>query len=142
MKEREVTSQTIQSNWHRLPKSEKERIKMTEREMLTAVVNGTINEEVIAKAQAMIETKDAANAKRREKESKKAQENAPLKERIIAEILATEPKTATVVAKEFGEGMSVQKASALLRQIVEAGKAVQSEVKVAGKGVQKAYALA
>jgi hypothetical protein len=38
--------------------------------------------------------------------------------------------------------MSVQKASALLRQIVEAGKAVQSEVKVTGKGVQKAYALA
>jgi len=115
---------------------------MTEREMLTAVVNGTINEEVIAKAQAMIEAKDAANAKRREKESKKAQENAPLKERIVAEILGTEPKTATVVAKEFGEGMSVQKASALLRQIVEAGKAVQSEVKVTGKGVQKAYALA
>ena len=115
---------------------------MTEREMLTAIVNGTINEEVIAKAQAMIEAKDVANAKRREKESKKALENAPIKERILNEILGTEPMTATQVAEKYGEGMSVQKASAMLTQLAKAEKVVKSDVKVTGKGIQKAYVLA
>lgn len=108
--------------------------------MLNAVVAGTINEEVIAKAQAMIDAKDAANAKRREKESKKALENAPLKAQIVAEVLGEEPMTATAVAEKMG--MSVQKASALLRQIVEAGQANRTDIKVTGKGIQKGYTLA
>ncbi len=113
---------------------------MTEREMLNAVIAGTINEEVIAKAQAMIDAKDAANAKRREKESKKAIENAPLKEKIVNEILGAEPMTASQVGEKMG--VSPQKASALLRQIVKAGQANKVDVKVTGKGTQKGYTLA
>lgn len=140
MKEREVTSQTIQSNWHRLPKSEKERIKMTEREMLTAIVNGTINEEVIAKAQAMIDAKDTANAKRREKPSKKALENAELAKQLVAEVLGTEYMTASTIGEKMG--VKPQKATAIAKAAVEMGEAVVADIKVAGKGTQKGYKLA
>ena len=47
---------------------------MTQREFYQTVATGTINEEVIAKANELIEKMDAANAARREKVSKKAQE--------------------------------------------------------------------
>ena len=119
---------------------EKERIKMTKREMYEAIVNGTLNEEVIAKAQELIDGMDAANAKRREKPSKKALENAPLVDKIVNEILGEEALTATDIAAALG--VSVQKASALARIAVKNGKANVTDVKVTGKGMQKAYTLA
>ena len=114
--------------------------KMTKREMYEAIVNGNITEEVTAKAAELIDAMDAANAKRREKPSKKAQENAPLVDQIVNEILGEEPLTATDIAAAMG--ISVQKASALARLAVKGGKAVSTDVKVTGKGMQKGYTLA
>ena len=70
---------------------------MTKREVLSAIVNGTINEEVIAWAGHELEKMDSQNEKRRNAVSKKALENAPLIDRIVDEILGDEPKTASDV---------------------------------------------
>ena len=109
---------------------------MTNREFFTAIVNGTINDEVIAHATESIAKLDERNAKRASKPSAKQKENESIKEKIL-EVLTTEPK----VASEIGElvGISVNKASALLRQIE--GLTI-TEVKVKGKGKVKGYALA
>ena len=112
---------------------------MTYREMLNAVVNGTINDEVIAKAQERIDALDAANEKRKNRPSKKALENAPIMDAIV-EKLTAEPQTATEIGKAIE--ISTQKASALLRKLVEEGKAVKEDVKVKGKGTQKGYTAA
>ena len=111
---------------------------MTRREFLEVVKSGEINDEVVAKAGEMLEKLDAENEKRRNRVSKKALENEPIKERIV-EVLGDEPKTATEIGAEVE--ISTQKASALLRQLVEAGKANKVDVKVKGKGTQKGSTL-
>ena len=112
---------------------------MTNREFLTAVSTNAITEDVIAHAVAQIEKLDAANEARKNKPSKKATENAPILE-SITNALTTEPAVAADIAAAVG--ISTQKASALLRQLVASGVAVQSEVKAPKRGVVKAYALA
>lgn len=107
---------------------------MTNREMFTAIVNGELTDEVIAKATEEIAKLDARNAARKEKPSKKSLENEPIKAKI-AEVLTDEPKTASEIASEVE--ISVQKASALLRQM----NVTVTDVKVKGKGTQKAYSL-
>lgn len=111
---------------------------MTNREFYTFVANGTINEEIVAHATSAIEKMDAALANRKNKPNKKALENAPVIESILG-VLTTEPQTAAVIGEAVG--ISTQKASALLRQIVVDQKAVASEMKVPGKGTCKAYGL-
>lgn len=113
--------------------------KMTKREFYTAIMNGEIDEQVKLFASEELEKMDAANEKRRNTLSKKAQENLPLLQQITDEILTDEPKTATDVAAVLE--VSVQKASGLLRRLVEEGKAVKVDVKIKGKGMQKAYML-
>ena len=108
---------------------------MTNREFFTAIVNGTLTEEVIAHAQTAIEKLDARNAARKDKPSKKSLENEPIKEAIKA-LLTEEPMTASEIAEKVE--ISTQKASALLRQIE--GLTV-TEVKVKGKGKVKGYSL-
>lgn len=109
---------------------------MTNREFYTAIVNGTINEDIIAHTSDAIAKLDERNAKRASKPSKKSLENEPIKAKIL-EVLSTEPKVASEIAELVG--ISTQKASALLRQIE--GLEV-SEVKVPKKGKMKGYALA
>ena len=111
---------------------------MTNREFYTFVANGTIDEDVIAHAASAIEKMDAALEARKNKPNKKALENAPIIESILG-VLTAEPQTAAVIGETVG--ISTQKASALLRQIVADKKAVASDVKVPNKGTCKAYAL-
>ena len=113
---------------------------MTKREFYVAISNGEMTDELMAMATAEIEKMDAANEKRKEKTSKKAEENQPLIDRIVREILTSEPQTATDIATVLE--LSVQKTSALCRAAVAQGSAVQTEVKVPKRGTQKAYALA
>lgn len=113
---------------------------MTNRESYEAVVNGTITPDVIEHFKAALAKMDAANEKRRNTPSKKAVENAPLVEQIVNEILTNEPKTASDVAAELG--VTPQKASALLRQVVAEGKATVTDVKVPKRGTQRGYTLA
>ena len=109
---------------------------MTNREMFMAIVNGQVNAEVVAKAQEELDKLDARNAKRREKPSKKAQENA-VYVKAIAEVLTKEPQTASEIAEKVE--ISTSKASALLSRMD--GVAV-TELKIKGKGKRNGYALA
>lgn len=112
---------------------------MTRHDFFVAVSNGEMNDEIMAKGAELAAKLDAENEKRRNRVSKKALENEPIKEAILG-VLGDEPKTATVIGEEVE--ISTQKASALLRQLVEAGKATKTDIKVTGKGTQKGYTLA
>ena len=123
---------------------------MTNREFYTAIAaNETLTEEVRNHATELIAKLDATAEKRKGKVSAKDQakrdENAALAAKVAAEILGTEPKTATDVAvaltEMLGEEIKVQKASFLCREAVKLGLATQTEVKIPKKGTQKAYAI-
>ena len=109
---------------------------MTNREMLTAVANGELNDEVIKKAKEEIAKLDARNANRKNKPSKTQIENAPIIEKI-AGLLTEEPMGASEIAEALG--ISTAKASALAKKVE--GVTV-TDVKVKGKGTQKGYSLA
>ena len=126
--------------------------EITLREMLNATIallegntpqHNITPADVIAKAKAEIAKLDATNAKRAEKAAEKAKENLPLKNAIFDFLVANGTKTTAEVAAgtfiEGSEGLSVPKASAMLRQMVEEGRLTSSEVSVKGKGKQKAY---
>lgn len=124
---------------------------MTNREFYNLITaeNATITPEMIEHATAQIAKLDATAEKRKGKVSAKDQakrdENAALAARIAAEILGTEPKTATDIAaaltEMLGEEVKVQKASYLARLAVTNGLAAQTEVKIPSKGTQKAYTV-
>lgn len=111
---------------------------MTNREFLTAVIAlENVPEDVKTHAEERLAKLDTTNEARKNKPSKKAEENAPIMEQIANEVLTSEVQTASAIAETVG--ISVQKASALLRQLVADGKATVTEVKVPKRGVQKAY---
>ena len=120
---------------------------MTNREFFSAIIaeGAVVTDELKAHAEAALAKLDATNAARKgkitPKEQAKRDENEALMKSIVETCLSDEPQTATTIA-EMNEGMSVQKASSLLRMAVAAGLAVQTEIKVTGKGLQKAYTLA
>jgi predicted HTH transcriptional regulator len=118
---------------------EKEVKPMTNREFYTAIANGTINEEVIAHATASLTKMDEANEKRKNKPSKTAEANAPILV-ALTEALTADYQTASDLATTVG--ISTQKASSLLRQLVANGTAVATDIKVPKKGTCKGYALA
>lgn len=109
---------------------------MTNREMLTAIVNGELNDEVIEKAKSEIAKLDARNANRKNKPSKTQIENAPIIEKI-AELLTDTPMRASEIGEALG--ISTAKASALAKKVEGV---IVTDVKVKGKGVQKGYSLA
>lgn len=109
---------------------------MTKREFYVAIANGEMNDEVKATAAEYIAKMDEANEKRKNTLSKKQEENEAIKTEILGH-LDTEAKTATTIGELMG--VSTQKASALLRQLVNDGKATATEVKIPKKGTQKAY---
>ena len=116
---------------------------MTNREFYTAVINGTITEDMVTFATEAIEKLDARNAKRSEKPSKTQIANEPIKAKIAEYLGRTDEHdfaTASEIATELE--ISTQKASALCRQMVNDGLLNVEDVKVKGKGTQKAYALA
>ena len=111
---------------------------MTQREFFTTIVEGaTVTAEMEAFASHALANIDKVNESRRERQSKKAQENEPLLAQIETDILTVEPITASNVAAILGT--STQKATALLRALVAAGRAQVQDIKVTGKGMQKGY---
>ena len=119
---------------------ERRRTTMTNREFYTSIMNTeSLSAEVREHAEAALNKLDATNEKRKSATSKKALENQPLIDRIINEILDSQPKTASDVAAVLE--VSVQKASMLCRAAVEQGHAKSQDIKVPKKGVQKGYTL-
>lgn len=117
--------------------------RMTSREFFTAVIEGKINDEIKEFAQLQIEKLDSKNAKRKTTDSKIQKENKAIKTSLLATMEKDKIYTASEVAGMEIEGItSAQKASALLRQMVETGTLTSEEVKVKGKGKVKGYRLA
>ena len=113
---------------------------MTNREFFTAIVSANVSDELTAFAQEAIAKLDKRNEARSSKPSKVALANAPIKEAILAFVAENEDAIASAIAT--GCEVSVQKASALCRQLVEEGKLTSQEVKVPKRGKVKAYRLA
>ena len=117
--------------------------KMTAREFFTAVIGGKVGEAELAYAREAILKLDSKNAKRKSTDSKTQKENKAIKETLLATMEKDKVYTASEVAGMEIEGItSTQKASALLRQLVETGTLTSEEVKVKGKGKVKGYRLA
>ena len=131
---------------------------MTKNELLKMITEGAVvTAEMAEKAAEMLATDAAAKEKRKgkvsDKEQAKRDANEALARRVAAEILTTEPKTAsdvaavlTVMLNEHDEDgnlieVKVQKASALCRKAVELELAVQTDVKIPKKGTQKCYTV-
>lgn len=127
----------------RLPKCRRKRYSMNAREFHNAILNADVAEELKAYSKAELEKLDARNAKRKNTPTKAQVANEPIKTALY-ELVAAAPNglTASVAAEKMGEGVSTQKASALLGQLATAGKLTKSEVKVKGKGKQVLYTVA
>lgn len=116
---------------------------MTSREFFNAVIEGNITDEIKDFAKLQIEKLDNKNAKRKTADSKTQKENKTIKTLLLATMERDKVYTASEVAGMEIEGItSTQKASALLRQLVEAGTLTSEEVKIKGKGKVKGYKLA
>lgn len=138
---REVSSRNLNLTGAAALRGRKETL-MTKREVMDAIIEANVNAEVTEWAEAELERMDRANKRNAEKRAEKAKENEPIKAAIF-EVLGDEPKTATEIKDEIGiDGVSVQKVSALMKKIVEAGEADKVDVKVKGKGTQKGYTRA
>lgn len=114
---------------------------MTKREMLVAIVNGEMNEEVIAKAQELIEAMDSGNAKRKGKADEKRAEKLAAEAKLvdaIVEFLGDEFVTASDICDHFEEIGTPQKATVLVKRAVEDGRVVTEKIKGA-KGKVNGY---
>lgn len=112
---------------------------MTNREFFEAIINGEISEEIVTKAKEELVKLDARNSKRAEaKATKREVEYAPIEDAILKAIEGT--MTTSEIANALD--MKTNKISPRCKALVEKGKLVESEVKVKGSGVRKAYTLA
>ena len=76
-----------------------------------------------------IELINKRNSYKSDKPTKAQKENATRKEGILAVLEEGKAYTATDIATAIGDGWSPQRASALLKQMIEAGQVVKAEVK-------------
>ena len=118
---------------------------MTNREFYTAISNGEMNDELMAKATELIEKMDEANAKRAKKVLEKKQaaedEKAPIREALL-NAMNEEGMTASQLIEAAGLTDEVKVASvpSLLKPFVLDGTVEKVDVKVEGKkGPQRGY---
>lgn len=118
---------------------------MTNREFYTAISNGEMNDELMAKATELIEKMDEANAKRAQKVLEKKQaaedEKAPIREALL-NAMNEEGMTAAQLIEAAGLTDEVKVASvpSLLKPFVLDGTVEKVDVKVEGKkGPQRGY---
>lgn len=121
---------------------------MTNREFYTAISNGEMNDELMAKATELIEKMNEANAKRAQKVLEKKQaaedEKAPIREALL-NAMSDEGMTASQLIEAAGLTDEVKVASvpSLLKPFVLDGTVEKVDVKVEGKkGPQRGYVKA
>ena len=113
----------------------------TKRDFLKGIVEGAVvTAEQAAFAAKEIEALDKRNEKRKATPSKTAIANEPIKKAIVEFLEGKGPTPANAIGE--GVGITTQKASALARQLVEAGELTVGETKIPKKGAVKVYALA
>lgn len=118
---------------------------MTNREFYTAISNGEMNDELMAKATELIEKMDEANAKRAKKVLEKKQvaedEKAPVREALL-NAMGDKGMTAAQLIEAAGLTDEVKVASvpSLLKPFVLNGTVEKVDMKVEGKkGPQRGY---
>lgn len=115
---------------------------MTNREFFTNITNGIITDLEKEHAQAALAKLDAALEQRKNKvspkEAEKAAADAVIRETIFAAVTELPQVEAELAA---AAGVTGPKARAELRKLVAEGRVVSVDVKVAGKGKCKGYAL-
>lgn len=121
---------------------------MTNREFYTAISNGEMNDELMAKATEFIEKMNEANAKRAQKVLEKKQaseyEKAPIREALL-NAMGDEAMTASQLIETAGLTDEVKVASvpSLLKPFVLDGTVEKVDVKVEGKkSTQRGYVKA
>ena len=121
---------------------------MTNREFYTAISNGEMNDELMAKAAELLEKMNETNAKRAQKvlEKKRAAEDekAPIREALL-NAMGDEGMTASQLIEAAGLTDEVKVASvpSLLKPFVLDGTVEKVDVKVEGKkGPQRGYVKA
>ena len=112
---------------------------MTKREFYENIINGTVTDEVIATAKDFLAKMDAAQASRSSSaNAKRAEINKPILDGMLAFFEGNDGiHTAAEVSTALE--ISVQKASALLRQMVASGLLTVEDVNVPKRGKQKGY---
>lgn len=114
--------------------------KITKREFLNVALNAINDSDIEQKADfAAFAVKelaklDEANEKRREKISAKREENVQLANEIYEKILTDKPQTATQIGEILE--MTPQKVTAVMKILVEEGKAQKTDLKIKGRPVK------
>lgn len=118
---------------------------MTNREFYTAISNGEMNDELMAKATELIEKMNETNAKRAQKVLEKKQasedEKAPIRNALL-DAMGVEGMTASQLIEAAGLTDEVKVASvpSLLKPFVLNGTVEKVDVKVEGKkSAQRGY---
>lgn len=118
---------------------------MTNREFYTAISNGEMNDELMAKATELIEKMDEVNAKRAQKVLEKKQaaedEKAPIREALL-NAMNEEGMTAAQLIEAAGltDEVKVSSVPSLLKPFVLDGTVEKVDVKVEGKkSAQRGY---
>lgn len=115
---------------------------MTSRDFYSAVVKANISDEMTAYAFDCIKKLDERNQTRKERGTTAQRLNVIIKRAIVDALDYDTTYTASEVASMGIEGVtSTQKASALLRSMVEDGAMTAVDVKIKGKGKVKGYTL-
>ena len=119
-----------------------ENTTMTSRTFYMNVINANISDEMTAFAESALEKLDKRNSSRKEKGTKTQHENTAIKSAIINAMDRGTTYTAAEISSLGIDGItSTQKASALMRQLVESGEVTETTVKIKGKGKVKGYTL-
>lgn len=111
----------------------------TSREFYNAIIEGNVTDEVIEFAKHQLTKLDEKNEKRRNGLSKNQKNNEDIKTVLLATLERDRTYLASEVVGLVDGITSTQKASALLRQLVENGNLTCEEVKITGKGKVKGY---
>lgn len=119
---------------------------MTNREFYTAISNGEMNDELMAKAAELLEKMNEANAKRAQKVLEKKQaaedEKAPIRKALL-DVMGDEGMTASQLIEAAGLDIKVASVPSLLKPFVLDGTVEKVDVKVEGKkGPQRGYVKA
>ena len=112
---------------------------MTQRNFYENVIAANLSDEMTEFAQSMIDKLDKKNETRRTTKSKSQIANDGIKTEILNSMKADTVYTAGIVATDFE--ISTQKASALLKQLVESGNLEVIEGYKTSKGKVKGYKL-
>ena len=119
---------------------------MTIREFYTAISNGEMNDELMAKATELIEKINETNAKRAQKVLEKKQaaedEKAPIRKALL-DVMGDEGMTASQLIEAAGLDIKVASVPSLLKPFVLDGTVEKVDVKVEGKkSAQRGYVKA